>query len=123
MRLATEYTEAAAPGAVPFRIIERLGGRVIGQSGFAQVVIGISNIHEMGPLRSEKIEADRVDRNGIQRHKDAARPGIVERRHLPFQLWWTIRVVASIEPIDDKENGFLAKILMTQVIYERSVTC
>ena len=69
----------------------------------------------MGPLRSKKIEADRIDRHGIHRHKDTARPGIVEGRHLPFQSWWTIRVVVtSIEPIDLKENGFLPKILMAQ---------
>src|SRR5580658_4740670 len=118
-----KYTKAAASDAVSFRIINRLRRGVVRQSGFAQIIVGIPNIHEMGPLGSEKIEPDRINGHPVKRHEDAVRPGIVEGGHLPFEFWWTICVVASIKPIDDKENGFLAKILMPQVVYECRVTC
>jgi hypothetical protein len=109
-----KHPEAAASDPVAFRIIKRLRGWVVRQSGFTQIVVGIHTIYEVGPLRSEEIEPDRINGHAVERHEDAVRPGIVERGHLPFELWWTICVVASIEPIDDKENGFLAKILRTQ---------
>ena len=51
------YTETAASDAVAFRIIERLQRWVVRQSRFAQVVIGIRDIREIGPFRSQKIEA------------------------------------------------------------------
>src|SRR5580658_920251 len=93
------------------------------KGSFAQIVVGIRNIQKVRPLRSEKIEADRIDRYRVQRHKNAARPRIVEGRHLPFQFGWRIRAIASKEPIDDKEHGLLAEILMTQIVNERGVTC
>src|SRR6202007_1929875 len=76
-----------------------------------------------GPLRSEKIEADGIDCYAVQRHKNAVRPSIVEWRHLPLAMGRTIHVVVSIEPIDNKKDGFLAEVFMTQIICERGVTC
>ena len=83
--------KAAASDAVAFRIIESLRRRVIRQGGFAQVVIGISDVGKIGPFRSEKIEADGIDRYGVKRHENAVRPGIVEWRHLPLAMRRTIR--------------------------------
>src|SRR5271169_14004 len=117
------YTKAAAPDAVAFRIIESLRRWVIRQGRFAQVVIGIRDIRKIGPLRSEKVEADGIDRYAVQRHKNAVRPSIVEWRHLPLTMRRTIHVVVSIEPIDNKKDGFLAEVFMTQIICERGITC
>ena len=50
----------------------------------------------------------------VKRHKDAVRPGIVEWRHLSLAYRCTIRVFASIEPVDEKEHGFPAHISVTQ---------
>src|ERR1700726_40326 len=117
------YTKTAAWDAVSFRIIERLGGGIMGESCFAQIVVRIPNIHEIWPFRGQKIEADRIDCHTVQRHENAARPGIVERRHLPFEPWWSICIAASIEAVDDKEHRLLTKILMTQEIHECGVAC
>src|ERR1700739_947026 len=94
--------KAAAADAIAFGIIERLRRRIVSQSGFAKIVVCIGNIHEIGPFGGQKIEADRIDRHTVQRHENAARPGIVERGHLPFAPWWSIRVLASIEPVEQK---------------------
>src|SRR6266404_7199977 len=72
------YAKAAASYAVAFRIIESLRRWVIRQGRFAQVVIGIRDIRKIGPFRSEKIEADGIDRYAVKRHKNAVRPSIVE---------------------------------------------
>src|SRR4029077_14946153 len=117
------YAKAAASDAVAFRIIESLRRWVIRQGRFTQVVIGIRDIRKIGPFRSEKIEADGIDRYTVKRHKNAVRPSIVEWRHLPFAMRRTIHVVVSIEPINDKKDGFLAEVFMTQIICERGVTC
>src|SRR5579862_4055821 len=69
---------------------------------------------EVGPFRSQKIEAHRIDRYSVKRHEDAARPGVVERRHLPLVTRRRIRILVSIEPVDEKHHGFLAEILMPQ---------
>src|SRR5579863_4477454 len=117
------YTEAAASDAVAFGIIDRLRRWVVRQSRFAQVVIGIRDIREIGPFRGQKIEAHGIDRYAVKRHEDAVWPGIVERRHLPFAVRWAIHVVVPVEPVNNKKHGFLAEILMTQKIGERGVTC
>src|SRR5271163_671618 len=117
------YAEAAASDAVAFRIIDSLRRRIIRQSRFAQVVIGIRDIRKIGPFRSEKIEPDGIDRYAVQRHKNAVRPSIVEWRHLPFAIRRTIHVVVSIEPINNKKDGFLAEILMPEKIGECGITC
>ena len=117
------YAEAAASDAVAFRIIESLRGRVIRQGRFAQVVIGIGDIRKIGPFRSEKIEADGIDRYAVKGHKYAVRPSIVEWRHLPLAMRRTIDVIVSIEAINNKKGGFLAEVFMTQIICERGVTC
>jgi hypothetical protein len=106
------YAKAAASNAVAFRIINCLRRRIIGQGRFAQVVIGIRDIRKSRPFRSEKIEADGIDRHAVKRHKNAIRPSIVEGRHFPLAMRWTIHVVVSIEPINNKKNGFLTKILV-----------
>src|ERR1700726_606005 len=102
------YAKAAASDAVAFRIIEGLRRWVIRQGRFTQVVIGIFDIRKIGPFRSEKIEADGIDRYAVKRHKNAIRPSIVEGRHLPLAMRRTIYVVVSIESINDKKDGFLA---------------
>src|SRR5579859_1234884 len=112
------YTEAAASDAVAFRIIERLRRWVVRQSRFAQVVIGIRDIREIGPFRCQKIEAHRIDRYAVERHENTIWPRIIERRHLPFAVRRAIHIVVSVEPIDKKKHGFLAEILMTQKIGE-----
>src|SRR3984957_12747111 len=117
------YAKAAASDAVAFRIIESLRRWVIRQCRFAQVVIGIRDIRKIGPFRSEKIEAEGIDRYAVKRHKNAVRPSIVEWRHLPLAMRRTIHVVVSIEPINNKKDGFLAEVLMTQIIRERGITC
>src|SRR6202049_394736 len=117
------YAKAAASDAVAFRIIESLGRRVIRQGRFAQIVIGIRDVRKIGPFRSEKIEADGIDRYTVKRHKNAVRPGIVEWRHLPLAMRRTIHVVVSIEPVNNKKDGFLAEVFMTQIIRERGITC
>src|ERR1700739_2011038 len=117
------YAKAAAWDAVAFRIIESLRRWFIGQGRFAQVVIGILDIRKVGPFRGEKIEAHRIDRYAVKRHKNAVRPSIVEWRHLPLAMRRTIHVVVSIEPINNKKDGFLAEVFMTQIICERGVTC
>src|SRR5580704_9800265 len=117
------HTKAAASDAVAFRIIDRLRRWVMSQGRFAQVVIGILDVRKIGPFRSEKIEADGIDRYAVKRHKNAVRPGIVEWRHLPLAMWRTIHVVVSIEPINNKKDGFLSEVFMTQIIRERGVTC
>src|SRR5260370_17595129 len=86
------YAKAAASDAVAFRIIKSLRRRVIRQGRFTQVVIGIFNIRKIGPFRSEKIEADGIDRYAVKRHKNAVRPSIVEWRHLPLPLSPTIHL-------------------------------
>src|ERR1700683_1520300 len=116
------YAKAAASDAVAFRIIESLRRRVIRQGRFAQVVIGIRDIRKIGPFRSEKIEADGIDRYAIKRHENAVRPSIVKWRHLPLAMRRTIHVVVSVEPINNKKDGFLAEVFMTQIICERGVT-
>src|SRR5690242_5573228 len=93
------------------------------QGRFTQVVICILDIWKVGPFRSEKIEADGIDRYAVKRHKDAVRPSIVERRHLPLAMRRTIHIVVSIEPINNKKDGFLAQVFMTHIIGERGVTC
>src|SRR4029077_4714670 len=117
------YTKAAASDAVALRIIECFRRWIIGQGGFAQVVIGIRDIRKIGPFRSQKIEADGIDRHAVKRHKNAVRPSIIEWRHLPLAMSRTIHVVISIEPINNKKDGFLAEVFMTQIICERGVTC
>src|ERR1700681_644032 len=117
------YAKAAASHAVAFRIIESLRRWVIRQGRFAQVVIGIRDVRKIGPFRSEKIEADGIDRYAVKRHKNAVRPSIVEGRHLPFAMRRTIHVVVSIEPINNKKDGFLAEVFMTQIICKRGVSC
>src|ERR1700685_608459 len=117
------YAKAAASDAVAFRVVESLRRWIIRQGGFAQVVIGIRNIRKIGPFRSEKIESDGIDRYAVQRHKNAVRPSIVKWRHLPFAMRRTIHVVVSIEPINNKKDGLLAEVFMTQIICERGVTC
>src|SRR5579859_832962 len=117
------HTKAAASDAVAFGIIESLRRWVMSQGRFAQVVIGIRDIRKIGPLRSEKIETDGIDRYAVKRHKNAVRPSIVEWRHLPLAMRRTIHVVVSIEPINNKKDGFLAEVFMTQIIRERGVTC
>src|SRR6201984_67793 len=112
------YTKAAASDAVAFGIIDRLGRWVMSQGRFAQVVIGIHDIRKIGPFRSEKIEADGIDRYAVKRHKNAIRPSIVEGRHLPLAMRRTIHVVVSIEPVSNEKDGFLAEVLMTQKIGE-----
>src|SRR5579859_3495068 len=52
-----KYPEAAASYAIAFWIVERLRRRIVCQSRFAQVVVCIRDIHEIGPFRSQKIEA------------------------------------------------------------------
>src|SRR3984957_9576573 len=117
------YAKAAASDAVAFGIIDRLRRWVICQGRFAQVVIGIGDIRKIGPFRSEKIEADGIDRYAVKRHKNAVRPSIVEWRHLPLAMRRTINVVVSIDPINDEKDGFLAEVFMTQIVCERGVTC
>src|SRR5258708_37320290 len=117
------YAKAAASDAVAFRIIESLRRWVIRQGRFAQVVIGIRDIRKIGPFRSEKIEADGIDRYAVKRHKNAVRPSIVEWHHLPLAMRRTIHVVVSIEPINNKKDGFLTEVFMTKIICERGVTC
>src|SRR5208282_2423352 len=117
------YAKAAASDAVAFRIIESLRRRVIRQGRFTQVVIGVRDIRKIGPFRSEKIEADGIDRYAVKRHKNAVRPSIVEWRHLPLAMRRTIHVVVPIEPIDNKKDGFLAEVFMSQIICESRVTC
>src|SRR5689334_16081310 len=117
------YTKAAASDAVAFGIIDRLGRWVMSQGRFAQVVIGIRDIRKIGPFGSEKIEADGIDRYAVKGHKNAVRPSIVEWRHLPLAMRRTIHIVVSIEPVNNKKDGFLAEIFMTQIICERGVTC
>src|ERR1700675_2646446 len=117
------YAKTAASDAVAFGIIDRLRRWVIRQGRFAQVIIGIRDIRKIGPFRSEKIEADGIDRYAVKRHKNAVRPSIVEWRHLPFAMRRTIHVVVSIEPINNKKDGLLAEVFMTQIICERGVTC
>src|SRR5580692_8814719 len=117
------YAQAAASDAVAFWIIESLRRWIIRQGRLAQVVIGIRNIRKIEPFRSEKIEAHGIDRYAVKRHKNAVRPSIVEWRHLPLAMRRTIHVVVSIEPINNKKDGFLAKVFMTQIICERGVTC
>src|ERR1700720_3852221 len=109
------HTQTAASDAVAFRIIESLRRWVIRQGRFAQVVIGIRNIRQIGPFRSEKIEADGIDRYAVKRHKNAIRPSIVEGRHLPLAMRRTVNVVVSIEPINNKKDGFLAAVFMPQL--------
>src|SRR4029077_11980061 len=116
------YAKAAASDAVAFRIIESLRKWVIRQGRFTQVVICILDIWKVGPFRSEKIEADGIDRYGVKRHKNAVRPSIVEWRHLPFTMRRTIHVVVSIKPVSNEKDGFLAEVLMTQKIGECGVT-
>ena len=60
------HAKAAASDAVAFRIVDSLRRRVIRQGRFAQVVIGIRDIRKIGPFRSEKIEADGIDRYAVQ---------------------------------------------------------
>src|SRR5271170_1235122 len=115
--------KAAASDAVAFRIIESLRRRVVRQGRFAQVVIGIRDVRQIGPFRSEKIEADGIDRYSVKRHKNTVRPCIVEWRHLPLAMRRTIHVVVSIEPINNKKDRFLAEVFMTKIICERGVTC
>src|SRR5271170_4101551 len=57
------YAKAAASDAIAFRVVESLRRRIMSQSGFAQIVVGILNIHEIRPFRGQKIEADRIDRH------------------------------------------------------------
>jgi len=116
------YTKAAASDAVAFGIIDRLGRWVMSQGRFPQVVIGVRDIRKIEPFRSEKIEADGIDRYAIKRHKNAIRPSIFEWRHLPLAMRRTIHVVVSIEPINYKKDGFLAEVFMTQIIRERGIT-
>src|SRR6202034_2985068 len=78
---------------------------------------------KIGPFRSEKIEADGIDRYTVRRHKNAVRPSIVKWRHFPLAMRRTIYVVVAIEPINNKEDGFFAEVFMTQIICERGVTC
>src|ERR1700728_2100462 len=117
------YTKAAASDAVAFRIIESPRGWIMRQGRFAQVIISIRDIRKIGPFRSEKIEADGIDRHAVKRHKNAVRPSKVEWRHPPLAMRRTIHVVVSIEPINNKKDGFLAEVFMTQIICERGVTC
>src|ERR1700730_1906109 len=117
------YTEAAASDAVAFGIVDRLRWRVIRQGRFAEIIIGIGNIRKIGPFRSEEIEADGIDRYAVKGHKNAVRPGIVEGCHLPLAMRRTIHVVVAIEPINNKQDGFLTEVFMTQIICERGVTC
>src|SRR5579863_310187 len=117
------YTEAAASDAVAFGIIDRLRRWVVRQSRFAQIVIGIRDVREIGPFRSQKIEAHGIDRHAVKRYEKTIWPRIIERRHLPFAVRRAIHVVVSIEPIDKKKHGFLAEILVTQKIGECGVTC
>src|ERR1700740_3320516 len=117
------YAKAAAPDAVAFRIIQSLRRWVIRQGRFAQVVIGIHDIRKIRPFRSEKIEADGIDRYAVKRDKNAVRPSIVEWRHLPLAMRRTIHIVVSIEPINNKKDGFLAEVFMTHIIRKRGVTC
>src|ERR1700747_1044717 len=117
------YTKAAASDAVAFGIIDRLGRGVMSQGRFAQVVICIHDIRKIGPFRSEKIEADGIDRYAVKGHQNAVRPSIIEWRHLPLTMRRTIHVVVSIEPVNNKKDGFLAEVFMSQIICERSVTC
>src|SRR4029077_10600182 len=67
------YAKAAASDAVAFGIIQSLRRWVVRQGRFAQVVIGIRDIRKIGPIRSEKIEADRIDCYAIRRHENAIR--------------------------------------------------
>src|ERR1700674_5832519 len=117
------YAKAAASDAVAFGIIDRLRRWVIRQGRFAQVVIGIRDIRKIGPFGSEKIEADGIDRYAVKRHKNAVRPSIVEWRHLPLAMRRTIHVIVSIEPVNNKKDGFLAEVFMTQIVCKRGVTC
>src|SRR5712664_2768971 len=117
------YAKAAASDAVAFRIIESPRRWVIRQGRFTQVVIGIFDIRKIGPFRREKIEADGIDRYAFKRRKNAVRPSIVEWRHLPLAMRRTIHIVVSIEPINNKKDGFLAEVFMTQIICESGVTC
>src|ERR1700747_2502801 len=110
------YAKAAASDAVAVWIIESLRRRVVRQGRFTQIIICILDIWKVGPFRSEKIEADGIDRYTVKRHKNAVRPSIVEWRHLPLAMRRTIHVVVSIEPINNKENSFLAEIFVTQII-------
>src|SRR5258705_11822857 len=84
------YAKAAASDAVAFRIIESLRRWVIRQGRFAQVVIGIRDIRKIGLFRSEKIEADGIDRYAVKRRKNAVRPSIGEWPHLPLAMRRTI---------------------------------
>src|ERR1700676_545874 len=84
------YARPAASHAFAFRIIETLRRWVIRQGRFAQVVIGICDIRKIGPFRSEKIEADGIDRYAVKRHKNAIGPSVVEWRHLPLAMRRTI---------------------------------
>src|ERR1700720_2116064 len=117
------YAKAAASDAVAFRIIDRFRRWVMSQGRFAQVVIGTRDIRKIGPFRSEKIETDGIDRYAVKRHKNAVRPSIVEWRHLPLAMRRTIHIVVSIEPINNKKDGFLAELFMAHIICERGVTC
>src|SRR5271155_4628106 len=117
------HAKAAASDTVALRIIESLRRWVIRQGRFAQVVIGIRDIRKIGPFRSEKIEADGIDRYAVKRHKNAVRPSIVEWLHLPLAMRRTIHVVVAIEPINNKKDGFLAEVFMTQIVGKRGVTC
>jgi hypothetical protein len=73
-----KYAEAAAPDAVAVRVVQRLGRRIVRESGFAQVVICIDDIRKISPFRSQKIVAYLIDRHTVKRHENAARPGVVE---------------------------------------------
>src|ERR1700722_2444821 len=117
------YAKAAASDAVAFRIIEGLRRRIIRQGRFAQVVIGIRDIRKIGPFRSEKIQADGIDRYAVERHENTVRPSIIEWRRLPLAMRRAVHVVVSIEPINNKKDGFLAEVFVTQIICERGVTC
>src|SRR6202051_4103109 len=117
------YAKAAAPDAVAFGIIDRLRRWVIRQGRFAQVVIGIRDVRKIGPFRSEKIEADGIDGYAVKRHKKAIGPSVADWRHLPLAIRGPIHLVVSIEPINNKNDGFLAEVFMTQIICKRGVTC
>src|ERR1700747_1531531 len=116
------HTQTAASDAVAFRIIDSLRRWIIRQGRFAQVVIGIRNIRKIGPFRKEKIEDEGIDRYAVKRHKNAIRPSIVEGRHLPLAMRRTIHVVVSIQPINNKKDGLLAEVFMTQKTGKRGVT-
>jgi hypothetical protein len=102
------YAKAAASDAVAFRIIESLRRWVGRQGRLAQVVIGIRDIRKIGPFRSEKIEADGIDRYAVKRRKNAVRPSIVEWPHLPLAMRRTIHIVVFIEPFNNKEKYTLS---------------